>query len=265
MSDAGLTGSQVREEVSRYLGEYLPHDRGEENPHVGASEVLHYLEHVRGFDRQIVRQAENPVMEELSRLLICGVIRLGYGNGLDSGWITLTSYGKRILNTEGPPVYDPEGYAEHLRGQVPDVPEVAMIYLREAVSAFNLQRTLGAAVMLGVASEALLVMLIEAFAASPAASNSSKLTRSLEREPITRTLVEFDKQLDRADLPAHLQKDLGVYLGQISEFIRVTRNQAGHPTGFQVERPVVEAQLRAFEAYAERLCSLASHFKARNT
>lgn len=256
-----LTRARVREEVRWFLAEYLPSQ--EPNQRRSDSQVgtlLNHLRELRGFTYEQVKAATPTIMEELYRLLLGGILRPGHDDSFEFPWFTVTEWGMGALEAEGPPVYDPESYDDHVRREVPALSDVALLYLSEAVAAFNLNRTLSSAVMLGVAAEAVLVHLIETFATSSHATNGPKLQKSLERAPISQTYEEFLKQLDVSALPSDLQRDLEVYLGNVLNYIRMTRNEAGHPTGIAVERSVIEAQLRAFEGYARRLCALVNYF-----
>lgn len=261
MTDEKLTRAKVREEIRWFLAEHLPaQEPNQRQADSQVNSILTFLYTLRGFSPKQVKEATPVILEELHRLLIGGVIRSGHKDSFDLPWLTVTEWGMKALTSEGPPIYDPDGYLDHVRAAVPTLPEVAGLYLGEAVAAFNLVRTLSAAVMLGVAAEAVLVHLIGVFAASIHATNGPKLQMSLEMAPITQTFNEFIKQLDEKALPADLRRDLDVYLGTVRNYILMTRNEAGHPTGVAVGRPVIEAQLRAFEGYAKRLCALADYF-----
>lgn len=243
------------------FGENLPGETDAQRQQSSqVNNIQHHLREVRGFSPQVVQAAMPKILDELHRLIATGVLRPGPATGYELPWLTVTEWGEEALRADGPPIYEADAYLDHLASEVPDLPDIAALYLREAVASFNLSRTIAAAVMLGVATEAVLVHVIEAFAHSSMARDGAKLLQSLEREPILRTYRAFTEQLDRKALPPELERDLDVFLGNVLHFIRMTRNEAGHPTGVTVERPVIEAQLRAFEGYAKRLCALAEHF-----
>ena len=255
--DEELSRSRIREEIRSWLPN---------NPHVQVPTFLEHLRRVRSVPNEVVQAATPVILEEFHALVVSSVLRIGYGDNYETPWMTLTTYGRSALETdEAPPAYDPDAYIDHVRATVSTVPEVALFYLGEAVGTFNLGRNLAAAVMLGVAAEAILVRLIGAFAQSSDARNGDELGRSLDREAISRTYDKFRRQFDAATVPPDLQRDLDVYLGNVFNFIRMTRNEAGHPTGLAVERSVLESQLRAFEGFAKRLCALADFFDARSS
>jgi hypothetical protein len=59
--------------------------------------------------------------------------------------------------------YDPEGYVRVLRAKVPTIDDITLAYIGEAVAGYNRRHLLSATITLGVASENLMLLLIEAY------------------------------------------------------------------------------------------------------
>jgi hypothetical protein len=61
-------------------------------------------------------------------------------------------------------------------------------------------------------------------------------------------------------LPRELSEDLESQFDGIFNLIRVTRNDAGHPTGRKIDRDVAFVNLRLFPIYCKRIYGLIDYF-----
>lgn len=73
----------------------------------------------------------------------------------------LTEYGATFL--EGPPIDHPSQYIEHLRERVANIDDEVITYVRESLTAYNHGCYFASTVMLGIASERLFEILLDAY------------------------------------------------------------------------------------------------------
>lgn len=113
-------------------------------------------QNINAIAREIVQELENG-----------GFIYEGQAGGLGDmssyPWYTITEYGKEALLKEDWLPYDPEGYFSALKTKVPTIDEITLTYIGESVAAYNRRNLLSATLTLGVASENLMLLLVEAY------------------------------------------------------------------------------------------------------
>jgi hypothetical protein len=159
---------------------------------------------------------------------------------------------------------DQEGYLRRLRGHSPPVDSVAVAYVAEALSAFNARCYLATSVMLGVASERVLDGLARALV--DARGDSAKKLRAALENPRTSQLTRFTelrKQLEpmRPNLPEGLGDTLT--LDAVADLLRLTRNEAGHPTGTTVDEDTAYTHLQMAARYIQKMTSLEAFFRTQ--
>ncbi len=179
-------------------------------------------------------------------------------------WITITTYGKEAFLTEDWLPYDPDGYIKALKTKVPELDDVTLAYVAESISAFNRRHLLAATITLGVASENMMLLLIEAYQnwiKDP--KRKAAFQKKIADRWIAAQYNEFKKVFptDVKTLPKNLQGDWETYLDGVFNFIRINRNSAGHPTGKQLSAKVVYANLQIFAEYARYIHDLIAALK----
>lgn len=190
------------------------------------------------------------------------------GNAGDPGstfpWLTVTEYGKEafIQEKENWLPYDPEGYIKALKEKVQEIDDVTLIYISESIASFNRRQLLSATLTLGVASENLMLLLIESYVDS--IKNPEKkiaFEKKIKNRPIYTQYKEFKLEFtkDIKNLPKKLQTNWEIYLEGIFNFIRLHRNNAGHPTGIQINAKIIYANLQIFADYARYIFNLIKH------
>jgi hypothetical protein len=105
--------------------------------------------------REVVQELENS-----------GLICEGngfHGNSATYPWYTITEYGKKAILEDNWLPYDPDGYVNTLKAKIPSIDDITIAYISEAISAYNYRHLLSATLTLGVASENLMLMLIESY------------------------------------------------------------------------------------------------------
>lgn len=155
---------------------------------------------------------------------------------------------------------DPERYLERLTTRCPDLDDAAFAYVGEALQAFNARCYLASSVMLGVAAEQVFNRLAGAFAA---ASESASLSKLLGNPSTTyfKRFQEFRKRLEprRANLPDGLADNLT--LDAVADLLRITRNNAGHPTGRSVDEDTAYTHLQMAARFLTKMTELAVYFE----
>jgi hypothetical protein len=179
-------------------------------------------------------------------------------------WITITARGKEVFGSEDWLPHDSEGYVKALKAKVPELDDVTLAYIGESVGAFNRRHLLAATITLGVASENIMLLLIEAYRdwiKDP--KHKAAFEKKTEGRWIATQYSEFKKafSIDVKALPKHLQGDWETYLDGVFNFIRLNRNSAGHPTGKELSAKVVNANLQIFAEYARYIHNLIAALK----
>lgn len=188
--------------------------------------------------------------------------------GLDSmnpnlPFFKVTSRGKKYLEQgETYFFHDALTYEKRIKERIPDIDELTLIYLKEAMQAFRSGCVLSASVMLGVASEREFLMLIENLEASPKWQGDFK--RVSKERHILGKFNSFRKAIEplRSKLPSELNEDLDTTLSGVLAIIRTHRNESGHPTGKIINREQCFVLLQLFIPYAKKLHELDDFFKA---
>jgi hypothetical protein len=158
---------------------------------------------------------------------------------------------------------DPSNYMKMLIATAPDTTETVRLYLDEALKAFTEECYLSSAVMLGVAAEACSLETADAFT-TWAGKDADKLRAHL-KNPRTFYVVkleEFQKRLATAKskIPSELSDSLDLYVNSVLQLIRLTRNEAGHPTNRKIDRDECFNNLVVYAGVHKRLHLLKNFF-----
>src|SRR5947207_7041157 len=112
-------------------------------------------------------------------------------------------------------------------------------YLREALKSYEQECFLASSVMLGVAAEDTSLAVAASFVVwqgKPAANLKAILANP--KQFYVYKLQEFEKRLIAAkgSIPPNLSENIELNITTILQLIRLTRNDAGHPTGRRVDQ-----------------------------
>jgi hypothetical protein len=223
------------------------------------------------FPASVQREAgcrEHSVWEALWGLVADRLIYLDpdgqQSSGSQDNWRwKLSRVGMQAVSGRAWEPLDPEGYLRRLRTGNPPVAEVVYRYVEEALRAFNARCYLSSTVMLGVASERAVVDLatVSAEAYGPQAA---KLARVLgaPRSSQQQLFVELRKVLEvqRENLPELLVDTLT--LDAVGDLLRVSRNEAGHPTGVEVDADTARTHLLVAGGYLTKMTALRHHVES---
>jgi len=133
------------------------------------------------------RVVPEAVRQLLLQLLVQGLPVWGCDD-INPNWLFygVTDYGQSILKREGARLHDPDGFLKESATTNPQADSAVLDYLEEAVRAFNSDCHKAAAVMLGCASEQLVLVLHEAFPQAACAQNNDCLDHILSVMPVDR-------------------------------------------------------------------------------
>lgn len=207
------------------------------------------------------------VYETLWALLGEGLIFLnpdGQGSGTDNWRWQLSAVGTKAATSGTWEPHDPERYMERLRAYSPSITPVAISYVEEALRAFNARCYLASAVILGVASECVMEGLARAVSdATPGAQQLRRAIANPRTSQFTR-FVELRKQLEpmRNALPDGLADTLP--LDAVADLLRVTRNEAGHSTGNQMDEDTAYTHLQMAARYLQKMTTLEAYFREKS-
>lgn len=179
----------------------------------------------------------------------------------------LTEHGRIALQNATPQPYDPDGFLAYFDKTCVGVDKDVRGYVEEALQAYNAGCVRSAAVMLGCASEKLILLLCEAFEAA-ISDATKKVTFSKDinaKWMIAHKYATIKSRLDlmktAKKLPQEHADTVASELVAGFEILRRCRNAAGHPeVPGNVDSDTVFLNLRAFTEYARRVQALIQHF-----
>lgn len=160
---------------------------------------------------------------------------------------------------------DPSEYMRRILTDAPATSDVVQMYLRESLRCFDEECYIASAVMLGVAAEACMLETANAFVGW-LGSSAGKL-KAILKNPRTfyvAKLEEFQKRLSvaKSSLPPELSDNLDLDVTAVIQLIRLTRNDAGHPTGRKINHEDAFNHLVIYARVHKRLHGLIAFFNA---
>jgi len=221
----------------------------------------------REFSEWGTRVRPQELLEELWLMVGQGVVYIDVTQSDSGNWDwNLTHKGRSVLKDEE--AYapdDPQQYIERLKSRLPDVDPDIVRYLTDALRAYEARADTAASVMLGVASEKAFLLLAGAFCAWLPETEGGDVRAILEndRSHFIYKFREFRKRLEpkKRQLPPEFVDNMTLTLDSVSELLRASRNEAGHPTGRIIEHSEVYSNLQVFSRYLEKLYVLKRHFE----
>ena len=212
-----------------------------------------YVHYMPKEDREKVRQI-------LWEFILQGILAIGLDeNNPSFPFVSITEHGNEILKSGQITPYDPDGYMKNIKDNIPNLDPIIEMYLSESIQAYLKSLMFSSAVMLGVASEQAFLLLFDSF--TNALTNSSKKNRFEQLQKSYKTKTKFDeikKEIIalRKSLPRKLAENLESQFDGIFTLIRVTRNDAGHPSGRLIKRSEAFVNLQLFTNYCKMVYGL---------
>lgn len=208
-------------------------------------------------DREKVRQI-------VWEFILQGILAIGRNEANPNfPFVSITEHGKKVLESGETLPYDPDGYLRKLKTDIQNLDPIIEMYVTESLQAYLKGLMFSSAVALGVASEQAFLLLLDTFTNAikdPPTKNSFE-----KLQDTFRTKYKFDQLKNklmgiRGTLPRELSEDLESQFDGTFNLIRVTRNDAGHPTGRKIERDVAFVNLRLFVIYCKKIYGLIDYF-----
>jgi hypothetical protein len=211
-------------------------------------------------DKDLVRQI-------IWNLIIEGIIVPGASSYQpEVNFLTLSTYGRSVINDTPPAPYDPDGYLRHLTSSLPALDPIVLVYVKESLYTFLRGNLFSSVVMLGVASEQLILLLIDSYLS--AISNSERRGKARKKigddRPIFTQFEGLRREFEpiKGQLRRDVSASIDIELDGIFNLLRMARNDAGHPTGLTPEPSQVYAYLQVFVSYCKFVHKLMEHFRA---
>lgn len=197
-----------------------------------------------------VEQSDHRRLRELIwALIVEGVVTVGM-NDSDPAWpfLSLSELGEDFVKGNRASPYEDADYVQRIESVAPFDP-VEEVYVREALEAFRRGLPNAAAVMIGAASEQLLILTLGEIALrDPAAKpKAAKVLDGPALGMVRFAQDHFEKGAMK--LPRELREQLPTTFAGIASLIRVTRNDGGHPALPGVDRGRCFVALQLFPEY----------------
>jgi hypothetical protein len=170
------------------------------------------------------------ILTAWSDFIRLGLIGYGYNLAMPNPpFCHLTEAGRQVLQQITRDPSNRDGYLAYLTSKTTINP-IAKSYLDEALTAYVANCYKAAAVMIGAASESLILELKDELEAKCKLLNR-KAPKNLERQEIKRIVDAIGDELSRQknNMPPELSTAFESYWSAFVEQIRKTRNEAGHP------------------------------------
>lgn len=225
------------------------------NPHPKGHQGMHHNLNIAD---------ENKVREILWDFIIQRVLTLGDYHNASWPYLSLTEYGKKAINSEGPIPNDASGYLKSLKESVPELDSIIKTYIRESIRTYNINQLLSSTITLGCASERAILLLIETYAETFQDPNKTRaFHKKIKGKFIKAQFDEFKKSITPSlnSYPFNLKDDFDNTFVGVFQMIRNNRNEAGHPTGKQIDKDSLFSNLRVFITYCKYIYDLKEYLE----
>lgn len=202
------------------------------------------------------------------QLLVQGILVFGK-NDINPNWpwYRVTGYGYSVLRNQTARPYDPDGFLREFKATNPTADKIVLDYLEEAIHSFNTGCFKASAVMLGCASEQLILVLHEAFERAIVDDSKRKRFSKSYRWTIYSKFNSLrnglESMIKAGKLPKELHEAVRSDLVSGFELIRRLRNSGGHPElPSNIRRETVFLNLVIFSEYTRQVLQLIRYFKS---
>lgn len=207
--------------------------------------------------------AEQALLTFWSDLFRSGYIAWGYNlDNANPPFCHITERGRRVLANVSRDPANPAGYIAHLKKGASLNP-IAESYLVEALETFNGGHFKSAAVMIGAASESLVLHLRDALVNRISELNQPAQSKLSDwRIKTVLSAIEDSLTAKKKDMPVKLFEAFESYWPAFTQQIRAVRNDSGHPTSVApIDEPTVHASLLIFPELARIAADLQAWLK----
>jgi len=175
----------------------------------------------------------------------------------------LSSFGKRILEDQDAYFFhDLSSYEKVIRENIPEIDDLTIFYLKEAMQTFMVGCRLSSSVMLGVALEYSLQNLFESIEKNH--RYNERFLKISEQPFVGSKFKVFRTRLNeiKKDLPKEILEELETNLDFIVALIRNYRNESGHPSKKVLSREQCYVNLQLFIPCCKKIYELMNFFNA---
>lgn len=179
--------------------------------------------------------------------------------------IRITQKGERFIEDSEENLYNDNIWYANLVRKADGLSEIEKQYAQESIKAFNNELYISCHVMIGVASEAIIIRMAKTMSQSQMIEGKENIEKAVNdprmsiRELFNKMRPEIEKAKSR--IPGNLADNMSIWLDSMFDVIRVNRNEAGHPKGASVGKEECIMILRCFVTYISKACRLINHFE----
>lgn len=240
-----MDGRDLRQTLLQVLGEFSERGSG-----LQSSSIIQEASRRLGIRGRLPE--EQLLLTFFHDLFRTGYLAWGYNvSNSEPPFLHLTEQGRRSLAHFSRDPANPDGYLDYVLSR--GLNEISESYLRESVAAFNSGLAKASAVMIGVASEALVLEVRDALVARMDSLGQEK-SAELSNWIVKRVLDALERLLAprKRDMPRPLADEFDAYWPALMQQIRSIRNEAGHPISIDpVESETVHSSLLLFPKLAQ--------------
>jgi hypothetical protein len=221
------------------------------------SEFLINSDDNRMYNGHLTEEKQRPRWLALGELVARGYVVTVHSYNWQWPQVGLSDLGRAVAEAEDTALYQLDSYLARLSDAVPKLDQLARDYISEAVRAFGQGLYRSATVMVGAASEILILRLIESWADAIGGIDGTKLRKSASDDSVATAFERFKASFGRNKCridQGTFKQDMLVVIEQVFHFIRLCRNEAGHAIRVEPpDRPLLQANLIQYHFYARRL------------
>lgn len=158
-----------------------------------------------------------------------------------------------------------EEMIKSLQAKIPNIDPLIIAYLKEAAKCFDADSVLGAALLVGGASERAINLLVDSYTEAIAKqANKNKMVSRTSRQPISVIYEEFKhsflssaSQMNNRDEQRHnIEK-----IDSLFDYYRLCRNEAGHPrVPPNLDKTAIKLSIAHFSTYVQAIYRLMEYF-----
>lgn len=212
-----------------------------------------------------LRPGPRQIMEAVWSLIGQGLAYIDFWQPAPENWtLHLTESGRAAAEDRE---YNPDNvgvYLARLSETAPDASNTVLQYAREAAVSYTARCYLASTVMLGVASEAAFLEMVRSFSNWLSEDERKPFLARLDKPNATffAKFDDFRRKVEprKAELPDELAGGLTLTLLAVSDLLGIYRNDAGHPTGKQIDRSLANNNLQVFARYLQKLYDMKNFF-----
>jgi hypothetical protein len=193
--------------------------------------------------KSLLPEDHRRLLEMIWALITESVMTVGFENNESWPFVSLTEYGEEHVKGGQATPHDVTDFISRLEAAGP-LDDIEERYITQSLQAYVRNLPDASAVMLGAASEHLLMQLVKEISAKDASAKGGA-DKALDGPALA--MLRFAR--DYFVLPRELRENLETTFLSIAALIRATRNDAGHPALPAVSREQCFVNLQVFPGY----------------